>query len=54
MRLELKARCTHCNIERTMWGYVVDDPTPTAMDLLEKRVDQVGSVEAHCPKCGQI
>lgn len=37
-----------------MWGYIVAVGDPAALDAVEKRIDQIGSVEAHCPECDAI
>lgn len=54
MKFELRGRCPGCHTERTVWGYIIDNPTPAGMDAMENRADKVGSVEAHCKKCDRI
>lgn len=54
MKFELRGRCPVCHTERTVWGYVIENPIPEAMDAMENRVDKIGSVEAHCKKCDRI
>ncbi|HAH22083.1 MAG TPA: hypothetical protein DCL49_14440 [Candidatus Omnitrophica bacterium] len=54
MRLELRGKCPKCHAERTVWGYVIDNPTSDGLDAMENRADKIGSVEAHCRKCDCI
>lgn len=54
MQFELRARCPKCKTERSIWCETCNPQIAASMDAMERRIDQVGHVDAHCPTCDTV